>query len=121
MSRTSTRDRLEVMTRVGDYEIARELRREDTGVVYLGTHIVLPRQAEVKVMHATHTMIRAAAVSVLREACLLEALSHPGIPRVFECGMLADRRPWTAFAHSNGVALGSSIQPGLLAKLQGSL
>ena len=114
--------------RIGDYRIERELDTEETGVVYLGLHAVLPRRAAVKVMHAS---AEAAAVAdaaataagpdrslvrrVLREACLLEALSHPGIPRVFECGILPDRRPWAAFERIDGVTLAQLIASGPMA------
>jgi serine/threonine protein kinase len=63
---------------------------------------VLPRQAHVKVTRAGS---RTAAVQLLREACILEALSHAGIPRVHECGVLADRRPWAAIELMPGVSL----------------
>ena len=102
MSRTTTRDRIE---RIGDYRVERELRSEDTGLVFRASHLLLPRVAELKVMHASHSWLRAAAVSVLREACLLEALSHPGIPRVYETGVLADKRPWSAFGFTEGTPL----------------
>jgi len=63
-------------------------------------HLVLPRRALLKVMHATSAAqlvdTQPLALHVLREACLLEALQHPGIVRVYESGMLADRRPWFA-------------------------
>jgi len=64
--------------------------------------VVLPRQAHIK---ATHPGSREAAVQLLREACILEALSHAGIPRVHECGVLADRRPWAAIERVPGVTL----------------
>ncbi len=100
--------------RIGDYRIDRELDVEETGVVYLGTHTVLPRQAAVKVMHAAAEPPRPGEergrpVRVLPEAVLLESLSHPGIPRVFECGTLPDRRPWAAFEPLEGVTLASLI------------
>ena len=82
--------------RVGDYRIDQELRSEDTGLVYAATHLVLPRRAAVKVMHPAHAYMRSLAVQILREACVLEALSHPGVPRVYECGVLDDKRPWVA-------------------------
>ena len=59
--------------------------------------------------HADQGWLRAAAVAVLREACLLEALSHPGIPRVYECGMLPDRRPWSAIAHVDGLPFDTGV------------
>jgi serine/threonine-protein kinase len=96
-------------TRIGDYVVERELRRETHGVVYLAKHVVLPRKSAVKVMHGDQGYQKQMAVHMLREACLVEALSHPGIPRVYECGVLPDRRPWTAFEHVDGEALDMSI------------
>ncbi len=107
MSRTSTRDR--IGQRIGDYRIESELHREETGVVYLGAHLLLPRRAAVKVMHEGQAWLRAVAMQVLREACILEALSHPGIPRVYECGMLDDRRPWSAFEYVEGTPIGAPM------------
>jgi serine/threonine protein kinase len=100
--------------RIGDYTLTAELGVEETGVVYLGTHVVLPRQAAIKVMHASSAWLRSIAIQMLREACLLEALCHPGIPRVFECGVLPDRRPWTAFERIEGVTIASLVASGPL-------
>lgn len=88
--------------RVGDYRVERELAFEETCVVYLATHVVLPRQALLKV---THPGSQPAAVQLLREACILEALSHAGIPRVHECGVLGDRRPWSAIERMQGATM----------------
>ena len=41
---------------------------------------------------------------MMREACILEALCHAGVPRVFECGTL-DRRPWIATDVIDGVSI----------------
>jgi serine/threonine protein kinase len=90
--------------RVGDYTIDRESSREQSGVVYQATHLLLPRKAHVKVAND-----RTVAKQLLREACLLEALQHPGIPRVYECGILADRRPWVAFQRIDGQTLASAL------------
>lgn len=104
--------------RIGDYRIERELGAEATGVVYLGQHVVLPRQAAVKVMDAAVERAaerdRSVAARVLREACLLETLSYPGIPKVFECGILPDRRPWAAFERIDGPSIASLIAAGPL-------
>jgi serine/threonine-protein kinase len=74
--------------------------------------VVLPRQAHIKV---THPGSRAAAVQLLREACILEALCHAGIPRVHECGVLADRRPWSALEVMAGVTFARFAGDGPLA------
>lgn len=59
------------------------------GVVeHAATHALLPRKAIVR--FAAHD----AEAQLMREACVLEAVKHPGVPRVFECGLLEDRRPW---------------------------
>jgi hypothetical protein len=100
MSRTTTSDRFVAGARIGDYVVDHELAYEVNAITYLATHVVLPRQAHVKV---THPGSREAAVQLLREACILEALSHPGIPRVHECGVLGDRRPWAAIERMPGV------------------
>jgi eukaryotic-like serine/threonine-protein kinase len=99
--------------RVGDYMIESELGFEETGSLYLGTHVVLPRRAAIKVMHAGRQ--RGTSIQVLRQACLLEALAHPGIPRIYECGVLADRRPWAAMEHVDGRTLGAELATGPLA------
>jgi serine/threonine protein kinase len=111
-SRTATRDRFLAGARIGDYVVDAELRSEETGVVYQATHVVLPRKVALKVMHAQSAWLRSVAIQMLREACLLEALHHPGIPRVYECGVLSDRRPWTAFEHADGTTLGEQLDAG---------
>jgi serine/threonine-protein kinase len=96
--------------RVGDYSLDAELAREQSGVVYQATHLLLPRKAHVKVAND-----REVAKQLLREACLLEALQHGGIPRVYECGILYDRRPWVAYQRIDGMTLGVSIGDGPMA------
>jgi hypothetical protein len=105
VSRTSTAEHLPAGTRVGDYRIEDALGADDNGATYRATHAVLPRQAIVKVAPFEHGA-RGGGVQLLREACLLEALAHPGIPRVYECGILSDRQPWAAFELIRGVSLG---------------
>jgi hypothetical protein len=106
MSRT---DRFTSGARLGDYRIERELRNEETGFVYLAEHVVLPRRASLKVMHGGDMWAKEMAVAVVREACVLEPLEHPGIPRVYECGVLPDRRPWIALEAQEGVTVAASL------------
>ena len=112
VTRTSTRDRFVAGARIGDYVVDSELRSEETGVVYTATHVVLPRKVALKVMHAQSAYLKSMAIQMLREACLLEALHHSGIPRVYECGVLPDRRPWTAFEHADGTSLAAQLEAG---------
>jgi len=91
--------------RVGDYTIEATLSARGTGVVYRAMHLVLPRRVAIKVMPALHEWSRRLATQLLREACILEALDHPGVARVYECGVLPDKRPWVASELVEGVTL----------------
>jgi serine/threonine-protein kinase len=77
--------------RIGAYRVVRELARTAAVAAFDTQHAVLPRAAIVKL-----AMTSAAAVPLLREACLLEAVRHPGVPAVHESGVLAGGRPWIA-------------------------
>jgi serine/threonine-protein kinase len=88
--------------RIGNYRIDAERSRDATGVIYEARHLVLPRRAIVKVMQAKLQM---AAVQLLREACILEALEHPGVIRVYESGLLPDRRAWFAHERVDGATV----------------
>jgi serine/threonine protein kinase len=57
---------------------------------------------------------RSAAVQMMREACILEGLRHAGTPRVYECGVLPDRRPWVAVELVTGTTLTEELQRGPL-------
>ncbi|MGE0868509.1 MAG: protein kinase [Kofleriaceae bacterium] len=97
------------MSRIGDYRIERTLASEEIGVLYLGTHVILPRQAVVKVIHPDQANLKNLAVQLLREACMVDAMFHPAVPRVYECGILPDRRPWAAFEWIDGETLASTL------------
>jgi serine/threonine protein kinase len=112
MTRAATSDRFASGARIGDYRVEHELAIEATSVVYLAAHVVLPRYAYIKV---THPGSRDSAIQLLREACILEALSHIGIPRVHECGVLADRRPWCAIEMVTGATFKQLMGEGALA------
>lgn len=89
-----------------------ELRRELAYVVYAATHVVLPRRVRLKVTQPDGIHTAQVARQMLREACLLEAMQHPGIPRIYECGMLADRRPWVALERPEGVSFATQVAAG---------
>jgi len=90
--------------RISDYLIESELPARHTEVAYKATHRVLPRCARVVILHPTFVGTRPVEVQLMREACILEALHHAGVPRVYECGVL-ERRPWVAMEHIEGTTI----------------
>jgi serine/threonine-protein kinase len=75
---------------IGDYAVDRELPGVPGETCAETTHRVLPRRARLRVARD-----REAGIRLMREACILEALRLPGVPRVFEIGV-ADGLPWIA-------------------------
>jgi serine/threonine-protein kinase len=93
-----TTDRFLAGARIGDYIVERVL--EDGGLD--AVHVLLPRKVRLAIAQRP-----VASVRMMREACILEAIRHPGVPRVFEVGMLADgsHDPWVASESINGESL----------------
>jgi len=102
------------MKRIGNYRIERQLAITGTSVHYEAVHLVMPRRAIVKVTHAAISWVRSFQVQALREPVILEALQHPGVVRVFESGVLAERRPWFAQELVEGANLAGVLARGKL-------
>jgi serine/threonine protein kinase len=75
-------------------------------------HSGVRRGNVIEVAHAGGT--RLGALKMMRGACILEALRHPGVLRVYESGVLEDRRPWFARERVSGVTLASVLTPGVV-------
>jgi serine/threonine protein kinase len=101
--------------RIGNYRVEHELGPTGSGVLLQARHQVLPRRAIIKVVHAAFAGESPYLVQTLREACILEAISHPGVPIVYESGLLRDRRPWFAFELIHGPTLDDLLVPRALA------
>jgi serine/threonine protein kinase len=97
-------------TRLGEFVIEASLGSRGTGQVYKATHLVLPRRATIQVLPAAEGPVRSVALDLLREACIVDAVDHPGMPRIFECGMLPDRRPWIASELIEGVTVAHLLE-----------
>jgi serine/threonine-protein kinase len=104
------------LQRVGNYRIEEEIGKANGSLLLRGTHLFLPRQAVVKVVSfaAPVATLQQFAVGLWREACLLEALQHAGIPQVYESGLLPDKRPWFAVEPVAGETLAQRIARGPL-------
>ena len=90
--------------RIAEYLIDGEVTARSTEVAYRTTHRVLPRCARVAILNPAFIGVRLAEVQLMREACILEALHHTGVPRAFECGVF-ERRPWVATEYIEGMSI----------------
>jgi len=92
--------------RIGEYRIVGDVTQAATFSMYEAVHVVLPRRALIKVMSST---VKRIAVRALREAYFLDTMQHPGVPRVYESALLADRRPWFAREMVDGSTLATLL------------
>jgi len=106
---TNSATQLDAGTTIGGYRVNRLLAEGGMAVVYEASHLILPRRAALKVMHAHLTTTPQAAQRILQEACILEAFSHPGAVRIFEVGVLEDHRPWIAMELVGGEPLSAML------------
>jgi eukaryotic-like serine/threonine-protein kinase len=109
-----TADRLYLGDRIGNYRVEVERATGPVWSEYRAAHLVLPRRAVLKLMNAETD--HPSAVGMLREACLLDALHHPGVLRVYESG-IHERRPWFATELVEGPTMRGLMAPGALDKV----
>jgi serine/threonine protein kinase len=100
--------------RIGNYRVEQELGPTGSGLLIQAQHLVLPRRAIIKVVHTAFATVQPFVLQTLREACIIEAIAHPGVPIVYESGLLRDRRPWFAFELISGPTLEELLAPGPL-------
>src|SRR3982751_6858429 len=94
---------------VGSYRLVREIGRGGMGAVFEAKHVVLPRRAAIKVMHADLRKQPGMATRVVQEASILEDIRHPGIVGVYDCALLPDHRPWIAMELIEGETLAARL------------
>jgi hypothetical protein len=120
---------------IGSYRIEGEILRTRSTIVYRAVHATLGRSVAIKVL-ADAPRLRGVIEQFVREAQVLDRLSatrrhqvaaHPGeagtfdrvsaqasdgVARVYECGVLADGRPWFATDELVGPTLAEVIASG---------
>jgi serine/threonine protein kinase len=100
--------------RIGNYRIELELGPTGWGHLVQGAHLVLPRRANIKIVQASFAADPRLVIRTLREACILEAVNHPGVPMVYDAGLVDDRWPWFAFEVVDGLTLDDVLTSGPL-------
>ena len=94
---------------IGSYTILKEIGTGGMGAVFEAVHARLPRHVAIKVLHAKLMNLTGMDTRMVQEAAILDGLSHPGVVRVFDCGLLSDGRPWIAMELVTGESLGNRL------------
>jgi serine/threonine-protein kinase len=95
---------------VSSYRIERVVGTGGMGSVYRASHMLTGRVVALKVMREDQLTQERAVDRMMREASILASVSHPGIPRFYECGILDDGRPWIAMELIAGTSLSHRMQ-----------
>jgi serine/threonine-protein kinase len=95
---------------VSAYRIERLVGMGGMGWVYRARHEFSARSVALKILREDQLAFDRSIDRMMREATILASVSHGGIPRFFECGMLDDGRPWIAMELVEGVALAQRMQ-----------
>jgi serine/threonine-protein kinase len=98
--------------RISVYRIDRLIGTGGMGSVYRAEHAFLMRDVALKVLREDQVDQHRAVDRMMREATALATITHGGIPRFFECGMLDDGRPWIAMELIIGLSLQTRLARG---------
>ena len=107
-------DSLPVGAMVSAYRVEEVVGVGGMGWVHRATHALTGRIVALKVMREDQRALDRAIDRMMREASILASVSHAGIPRFFECGLLEDGRPWIAMELVDGEPLATKIHRGVL-------
>lgn len=99
---------------VSAYRIERLLGTGGMGWVFRARHTLDDRVVALKVLREDQLRQERAIDRMMREASILATVSHGGIPRFFECGLLGDGRPWIAMELIQGTPLSLRIVEGMI-------
>jgi serine/threonine-protein kinase len=104
--------------RISSYRIERLVGTGGMGWVYAAIHALEARVVALKVLREDQVVLDRAVDRMMREASILASVSHSGIPRFYECGLLDDGRPWIAMELVEGESLQSRMQTGTLSSAE---
>jgi len=95
-------------TRIGEFDILRQIGSGGMGDVYLGRDSRLDRQVAIKVVRA-EVRDQAALDRFFREARAAAALRHPNIVTIYTCGQ-HDKQPYMVMEFVDGESLSEVIR-----------
>ena len=94
---------------VSAYRIDKLLGMGGMGWVYRARHELTARSVALKILREDQLAFDRSIDRMMREASILASVSHSGMPKFFECGMLDDGRPWIAMELVEGKSLAQRI------------
>jgi serine/threonine-protein kinase len=95
---------------ISAYRIEKLVGMGGMGWVYHARHELTARSVALKILREDQLAFDRSIDRMMREASILASVSHAGIPRFFECGMLDDGRPWIAMELVEGVSLSQRMR-----------
>src|SRR5688500_10661306 len=99
------------LSRVGEYELLREIGRGGMGVVFHARHVRPNRQAALKMIVRGSLAAREDLQRFETEAAAAAQLQHPGIVALFDSGTHNDQ-PYFAMEYVAGASLAQRLQLG---------
>jgi serine/threonine protein kinase len=96
-----------VNTVIGNYKVVQKLGEGGMGVVYLGEHSVIGRQAAIKLLLPAMSANAEAVARFFNEARATARIKHPGIVEIVDCGQLANGQAYIVMEYLEGETLGA--------------
>ncbi len=101
-------------TVIGNYKVVQKLGEGGMGVVYLGEHAVIGRQAAIKLLLPAMSANAEAVARFFNEARATARIKHPGIVEIMDCGQLANGQAYIVMEYLEGETLGAYASRGKL-------
>jgi hypothetical protein len=96
---------------VGSFRIVRPLGRGGMGVVYLAEHTTIGSKVAIKVLHPRLSLDPNMVARFRAEACAVNRVGHDNIVRIFDFGVLPEKRYYMVMEYLDGEPLSSKAVP----------
>ena len=97
------------MDHIGQYRILRKIGAGGMGTVFVGEHILLGRQAAIKMLVPTLAVQHEVVERFFNEARATSAISDPGVVQIYDFGYHVDRTPYIVMELLAGESLSVRI------------